>query len=116
MENDISLPLEQLENLEPILSEFAHLMVYREVNVAFLDGEPLGVEDVEIIHLALVAACTAVHTHTPRKRSWDTPLGLIEVEARSFNILINGIEHAPETVDRYSQDLHQALEALNPDH
>lgn len=116
MENKISLPLEQLENLQPILSEFAHLMVYLEVNIAFLDGEPFGVDDVETIHLALVAACTAVHTHTPRKRSWDTPIGPIEVEARSFNILINGIEHTPETVDRYSQDLYQALEALNPNH
>lgn len=110
-----TLPLEQLENTRPLVAEFAPLMVYPKVNMVFLDGEPFHVNDVEDIYLTLVAACTAVHTRTPQKRSWDTPIGVIEVEPHSFNIIINGIEHTPDTVDRYNQDLHQALEIAAPD-
>lgn len=108
-----TLPLEQLEDAQPLVAEFVEFMVYPEVNLVFLDGEPFHIRDVEYIYLALIAACTAVHTQTPQKRIWDTPLGVIEVEPRSFNVIINGIEHTPGTVDRYSQGLHQAVAAAS---
>lgn len=106
------LPLEQLEKIEPLVAEFAQLMVYPQVDVIFLEGEPFCAHDVEVIYLALIAACAAVHTHTPQNRSWDTPLGVVEVEARGFNVMINGVAHTPETVDRYSQDLQEAVAAI----
>lgn len=111
-----TLPLEQFEDVQPFCTQTADLMLYTEAGIAFLDGEPFRICEVEDIYLALISACTAVHTHTPQKRSWDTPLGVIEVEPRSFNIQINGIEHTPETVDRYSQDLHQAVTAAHVTH
>lgn len=111
-----SLPLEQLETSEPLVAEFAQLMTYPDVGIIFLDSEPFPVQDVVEVHLALVAACTAVYTHTPQKRSWDTPLGVVEVEPQSFNISINGVAHTPNTVDHYSQDLQQAVEVTSPRH
>lgn len=95
-----------------MIAEFSEIIVYPQAGLAFLEGEPFCIQDVEEIHLALIAAGTAVHTQTPQKRSWDSPLGAIEVEPRSFNILINGVEHTPGTVDRYSHDLQQAVAAV----
>lgn len=109
-----TLPLEQLEASRPVCAEFANLLLYIEAGVIFLDGEPFPLCEAEEIYLAMVSACAAVHTHTPQKRSWDTPLGVIEVEPRGFNILINGVEHTPETVDHYSQDLYQAVATRAP--
>ncbi|MGP6175505.1 hypothetical protein [Corynebacterium sp. A21] len=105
-----TLPIEQLESIQPqFCADFSQLMVYPEVNLAFLDGEPMSLHDLEEVYLSLIAACTAVHTQTPQKRSWDTPIGVIEVEPRSFNVLINGVEHTPDTVDGYAQGLRSAV-------
>lgn len=111
--SSLNLPLLDLEKSQPLVAATADILLYPEVSVAFLDGEPFHTDDILSTYLTLVRACTAVHTRTPQQCSWDTPLGVIEVEPRSFNIVINGVEHAPETVDTYSQELQEILKYTN---
>lgn len=106
----LNLPLKELETAHPLVADAADIELYPELEIAFIEGNPFHAHDIHEVYLALVQACTAVHTRTPESRSWETPLGIIEAARGGLNIFINGIAHTPMTVDVYCQALQPLVE------
>lgn len=104
------LNISDVELSAQLHSDDAAISVCPEANIAFIDGSPVAVEDLEELRLALISATASIASGAQHPRSWDSSFGMIEVEHHGLVISINGREHAPSTVLRYAEEIERLMD------
>lgn len=100
-----------LSALSPLVlhSDVICASVCPDRSLAFIDGCPLTLPELEQLRLALVSACAAVAAGGHSSPEWDTALGVVEVPRGGLNVVINGESSAPATVARYADEIARLL-------
>lgn len=98
----------------PLCSESLGLCIYTgaspEHSLAFIDGCPLTLADLDHLRLTLIRACATVAAGGAASPEWDTALGVVEVRRGAFTVLVNGESLAPATVVRYADEIGRLMD------